>query len=167
MQDLRAQPAPNADSCPLRRERLVPRFCQVIPSTVGALEAVLPHLLPIVQAMCCAPEEIEEVELVVREALANAVLHGNQNDPNKKVVVAGFCDCEGEGGLLLVVRDEGSGFDPAEVPDPTTTQSIYSGHGRGIFLMRHFMDEVRFLNGGSEVELRKRTKPTCFPPRRR
>ena len=78
--------------------------------------------------------------------------HGNESDPNKKVVVACFCECGTDAGLLLLVRDEGSGFDPNEIPDPTAAQLVYSNHGRGIFLMRHLMDEVRHLEGGREVE---------------
>ncbi len=64
--------------------------------------------------------------------------------------------------LLLVVRDEGSTFDPDAVPDPTASECIYSAHGRGIYLMRQVMDGVEFRNGGREVELRKRGKPGCL-----
>ena len=113
-------------SCPLQRDKLVPKFCEVIPSTLTALFAVLEKVLAVVQAIPCAPEEIDDVDLALREALANAILHGNQSDPTKRVAVACFCECEATGGLLLVVRDEGSGFDPAEVPDPTTADAIYS-----------------------------------------
>lgn len=150
-------------SCPLQRENLVPQFCEVMPSTIDAMEAVLTKALEVVKVLPCAPEEIEGIELALREALANAILHGNQNDPAKKVIVAGFCECEKEGGLLLVVCDEGSGFDPVQVPNPTTAESIYSGHGRGIFLMRHLMDEVHYRNDGCEVELRKTSKQECLP----
>ena len=150
-------------SCPLQRDKLVPKFCEVIPSTLTALFAVLEKVMAVVQAIPCAPEEIDDVELALREALANAILHGNQSDPTKRVAVACFCDCEANRGLLLVVRDEGAGFDPAEVPDPTTADTIYSAHGRGIFLMRQLVDEVRYRNGGNEVELRKRREPPCLP----
>lgn len=152
---------PVPPSCPLQRDKLVPKFCQVIPSTLDALDSLLEEATAVVKEMCCVPEEIGDVELALQEALANAILHGNQSDSNKKVVVACFCECEAGGGLLLVVRDEGAGFDPSEVPDPTRAQAIYSGHGRGIFLMRQFLDEVRFRNGGREVELRKRGEPAC------
>lgn len=148
-------------SCPLQRDRLVPKFCKVIPSTLAALDDVLEEVMPIVKAMCCAPEDTDDMELALREALANAIVHGNVGDPTKKLAVACFCDCEADGGLLLVVRDEGSGFDPDAVADPTASESIYSAHGRGIYLMRQFMDEVQFRNGGREVELRKRGKPEC------
>lgn len=142
--------------CPLRRERLVSRFCELVPSTIEAVNELEERLLAEIQRMPCAPEEIEGVSLALREALANAVLHGNRSDPRKRVQVACFCDESENGGLLLVVRDEGAGFDPANVPDPTGAEAIHEAHGRGIFLMRHFLDEVRFAHGGSEVRLRKR-----------
>ncbi len=146
----------NRMSCPLRRDKLISQFCEVIPSTLEALDAVQDKVLAVMKDLPCAPGELEGVSIAFREALANAVLHGNRNDPSKRVVVACFCECEEEGGLLLVVQDEGPGFDPKEVPDPTGAAAIGSWHGRGIFLMRHFMDEVRFERGGSEILLRKR-----------
>jgi serine/threonine-protein kinase RsbW len=145
----------------LQRDKLVSKFCKVIPTTLTALDDVLEEVMPVVRGMCCAPEDTDNMELALREALANAILHGNEGDPKKQVVVACFCECEEGGGVLLVVRDEGPGFDPDTVPDPTASESIYSGHGRGIYLMRQFMDEVQFRNGGREVELRKRGKPEC------
>ncbi len=146
----------NRMSCPLRRDKLVSQFCEVIPSTPEALSNVQEKVLAVVKDLPCAPSELEGLSIALWEALANAVLHGNRNDPSKRVVVACFCECEEGGGLLLVVQDEGSGFDPKEVPDPTGAAAIDSLHGRGIFLMRHLVDEVRFEHGGSEVLLRKK-----------
>lgn len=143
-------------SCPLRRDHLVSEFCEVIPSTLEALNAVEERIMRVVQDLPCAPDDLLGVSLSLREALANAILHGNRRDPSKRVVVACFCECEKEGGLLLVVGDEGQGFDPDDVPDPTSAEALHEWHGRGIYLMRHFMDDVRFENGGTEVLLRKR-----------
>jgi serine/threonine-protein kinase RsbW len=142
--------------CPLRRDKLVSEFCEVIPSTLEALNEIQDRVMEVVQRLPCAPKEMDDITVSLREALANAILHGNHNDPSKRVLVACFCECEADGGLLLVVRDEGQGFDPHEVPDPTGAEAIDSWHGRGIYLMRHFMDDVRFESGGSEVLLRKR-----------
>jgi serine/threonine-protein kinase RsbW len=143
-------------SCPLRRDKLISEFCEVIPSTLDALNSIQDRVLAVVKNLSCAPLELEGLSIALREALANAILHGNQGDPSKRVVVACFCECDRDGGLLLVVRDEGLGFNPEEVPDPTGAEAIHSFHGRGIFMMRHFMDEVRFENDGTEVQLRKR-----------
>lgn len=147
---------PARTSCPLRRDELISKFCELIPSTLAAVDAVQDKVMAVVRSLPCAPDELTDIAISLREALANAVLHGNRNDPSKRVIVACFCECEQNGGLLLVVRDEGPGFDPDEVPDPTAAEAIHSWHGRGIFLMRHFMDEVHLEHGGSEVLLRKR-----------
>ena len=88
------------------------------------------------------------------EALANAVLHGNQNIEDKRVLVRAYCD-PGQG-FLIVVRDEGPGFDPDRVPDPRRQDRRELSHGRGIFLMRELMDHVEHRKGGREVILVKR-----------
>jgi serine/threonine-protein kinase RsbW len=61
--------------------------------------------------------------------------------------------------MLLVVRDAGPGFDPTQVPDPTTAENIYAGHGRGIFLMRQLMDHVQYEEGGRQVVMKKASRP--------
>lgn len=149
--------------CLLRRDKLVSEFCEVIPSTASALDAVVERVQAVAATLPCAPEELDAMELALREALANAILHGNHSDPSKKVIIACFCECAAPAGVLLVVRDEGAGFDPSQVPDPTTAQAIHSTHGRGIFLMRQFMDGVRFRDNGCEVELRKHSRSGCLP----
>ena len=97
--------------------------------------------------------------MALREALINAVVHGSRGDPEKQIWVC--CLCTEDKGMLLVVRDFGPGFDTSIVPDPTKAQNIYAGHGRGIFLMRELMDEVKFQKGGRQVVLKKtaRQKP--------
>jgi serine/threonine-protein kinase RsbW len=94
------------------------------------------------------------VEIAVREAVANAVIHGNREDPRKRVYVV--CGCTLEGHLLLSIGDEGSGFDVGGIADPTAPENLLLTHGRGLRLMRTFMDEVRFENGGAVVRLIKR-----------
>ncbi len=103
--------------------------------------------------MDCAAGKEFEIETALREALANAILHGCKNDPTKKVQCCVSCD--EEHGLLIVVRDPGTGFDPVQVPDPLEGQNIYSNHGRGIFLINQLMDEVRFERNGTEIHMRK------------
>lgn len=99
------------------------------------------------------PGQELDVELALREALANAVLHGNRQDSEKRVHIS--CEIQFRGGVSIIVRDEGQGFDPAKVSDPTTVNNIESHHGRGIYLMRALMDEVHFERGGAEVRMRK------------
>jgi serine/threonine-protein kinase RsbW len=97
------------------------------------------------------PEE-GEIEAALREALNNAVVHGNHEDPMKCVRVT--CRCK-FGEACMTVRDEGGGFDFNKIPDPTTPGAIYSSRGRGIYLMKAFMDEVQFEEGGALVRMRK------------
>jgi serine/threonine-protein kinase RsbW len=95
------------------------------------------------------------VSMAVREAMINAVLHGNAYDPGKRVNLT----LEQNGKELVVtIVDEGHGFVPEEVPDPLAPENLLKESGRGIFLMRAFMDEVRFrkLNPGTEIILIKR-----------
>ncbi len=100
-----------------------------------------------------------EIEMALREALANAIVHGNQEDPHKRVYVA--CRCTNDGEVSITVQDEGQGFDSNAVADPTTPENRLVQHGRGIYLMKTLMDEVGFEQGGSVVHMRK--KPSAGP----
>lgn len=96
------------------------------------------------------------VDMAVREAVTNAVLHGNHEDEMKVVKVA-FRSSPGV--IEITVRDQGAGFDPQSVPDPTDPQNILKTSGRGILFMRTFMDEVEWSQnpeGGTVVRMIKR-----------
>ena len=84
------------------------------------------------------------------EALSNAMMYGNGHDPSKNVVVEIVM---GEGRLQATVRDQGSGFDPTAVPDPTLPENLSRPCGRGLFLMRELLDEVWYNDRGNEVTL--------------
>ena len=101
----------------------------------------------------CVPDGESEVEIALREALANAIIHGNHENPRKHVHVRFRCNPDE---VSIAVKDEGRGFDINEMPDPTAPENIGSGHGRGIYLMKAFMDEVRFEEDGVVVHMRKR-----------
>jgi serine/threonine-protein kinase RsbW len=87
--------------------------------------------------------------VAVSEALANAVTHGNHNDPSRKVYVRYTCEPDDE--LSILIRDEGGGFNPGNVPMP---KDIQEDRNLGIWLMRSCMDEVQFQNNGTEVYMR-------------
>jgi len=95
------------------------------------------------------------ISMSVREGMINAVLHGNAYDPAKRVNLS-FEQTVTE--LVIVITDEGKGLDPAGIPDPLAPENLLKQSGRGIFLMRAFMDDVRFrkLNTGTEITLIKR-----------
>ena len=98
------------------------------------------------------------IAMAVREAAVNAVLHGNEYDPSKKIAVS----LENTGSaLIFTIADQGRGVDPETLPDPLAPENLLRGTGRGIFLMRSFMDEVHFrqLHPGTELTLVKRLAP--------
>jgi serine/threonine-protein kinase RsbW len=103
-------------------------------------------------------DECFHVAMAVREAAVNAVLHGNEYDPAKQIEVS----LENTGrALIFVITDQGRGLDPATLPDPLAPENLLRGTGRGIFLIRSFMDEVHFrqLYPGTELTLVKRLAP--------
>lgn len=92
------------------------------------------------------------------EALSNAMLYGNAKDPRKRVrveVIVGPVE------LIARITDEGQGFDPRDIPDPTSPDNIEKAGGRGLFLMRELMDEVRFNERGNQVTLVLRLDPVA------
>ncbi|MFN8641856.1 MAG: ATP-binding protein [Candidatus Binatia bacterium] len=100
------------------------------------------------------------ISIALRESVANAMKHGNKGDEAKRVAVefiASPADQPSE--LVITVRDQGEGFDPGQVADPLAADNLLKSSGRGIFLMRNFMDEValsRAPEGGMEVRMVKR-----------
>jgi serine/threonine-protein kinase RsbW len=105
-------------------------------------------------------DSLHWVNVAVRESVINAITHGNCNDVGKRVHVE-FTALEGvpHPGIAIRVRDEGCGFDPNVLADPRTPENLLKTSGRGIFLMRSFMDEMTFqraAEGGMEVRMVKR-----------
>jgi serine/threonine-protein kinase RsbW len=96
----------------------------------------------------------QNIAMAVREAAVNAVLHGNAYDPQKKFVVAYEITPQA---LVITITDQGRGLDPENIPDPLSPDNLMKNSGRGIFLIRAFMDEVtiRNLNPGTEITLVK------------
>ena len=90
------------------------------------------------------------------EALSNAMLYGNDSDPDKRVRVEVIV---GEREIKARVTDEGSGFDPAQIPDPTSADNLEKSGGRGLFLMRELMDEVHYNERGNQVTMVLRLDP--------
>ena len=114
-----------------------------------------PETVILKEAEACgySQDALFAVKLALEEAMTNAVKHGNRNDPSKRVTVRYAVTTEK---LVVVVADEGTGFAPERVPDPTTPERLPLPCGRGILLMRAYMDHVRYRNNGAEVYLMKR-----------
>jgi len=123
------------------------------PSTRAKINDAVELILDVARQCGCDTEQEADLEIALREALANAVIHGNDEDHGKNV----FVRCYGGHAMTLVlVRDEGAGFEPAEIPDPRNNDRLQLDHGRGLFLMRALMDQVEYRRRGREVLLFKR-----------
>ena len=103
-------------------------------------------------------DTVLNIAMAVREAATNAVLHGNAYDPAKKITVSFETNPDD---LIIRIADQGPGLDPTNLPDPLAPENILRGSGRGIFLIKAFMDEVHFrqLNPGTELTLIKHRAP--------
>jgi serine/threonine-protein kinase RsbW len=112
-------------------------------------------------------DAVHWVGVAVRESVINAIKHGNQNDATKHV----FVEFESRAAqsapeLHIRVRDQGKGFDPETVADPLAPENLLKSSGRGIFLIRSFMDDVqlqRAPQGGMEIRMTKRASPAGAP----
>src|SRR5262245_17892314 len=120
------------------------------------------------------------ISVAIRESVINAIKHGNRNDSSKRVFVEFETttpgrpgeDVEGGGApgtndapqLSIRVRDQGEGFDPEEVADPLAPENLLKSSGRGIFLIRNFMDDMRLRRapeGGMEIQMIKKVQPSA------
>jgi serine/threonine-protein kinase RsbW len=99
-------------------------------------------------------EDVIKISMAVREAAVNAVLHGNAYDPSKKVMLA-FERTAAD--LVITIRDQGKGLDVSKIPDPLAPENLMKTSGRGIFIIRSFMDEVQInpSQTGTEIKLVK------------
>lgn len=122
-----------------------------LPSDVRSIE----HAVDFVVRRCQECEDYARrlhlnFRVGLTEALSNAMLYGNGHDPRKRVrVEVRLVD----GALEARVTDQGTGFDPTRVPDPTTPENLLKSGGRGLFLMRKLMDEVSYNEQGNSVTL--------------
>jgi serine/threonine-protein kinase RsbW len=104
-------------------------------------------------------DAIHWLGVAIRESVINAIKHGNQSDSSKHVFVEFEAHERAVPELMVRVRDEGAGFDPEAVADPLAPENLLKGSGRGIFLIRQFMDDVqlqRAPEGGMEIRMTKR-----------
>lgn len=137
------------------RRSLSLRYRATVSSNREAIGRVTDELLKVAEQIGCDEEEITDLSIALREALANAIIHGNESNPGKRVLVR--CYSHETLGLLVAIRDEGKGFDPDELPDPTSAERIHLHHGRGVYMMRELMDQVLHRKGGREIVLFKKT----------
>lgn len=125
---------------------------RTIPSDTEEARKVLDEMLAKLAENGWGEEDTFGVHLAVEEALMNAIKHGNQLDPSKSVIVEYRLN---ETDLEIVVEDEGDGFDPDDVPDPTLEENLELPSGRGLMLMRTFMGLVEHNEKGNRVSMAK------------
>lgn len=132
-------------------------FTMTIPADPAAIPIVTDGVVAVLEEQHWSEEDVMAVQLALQEAVANAIRHGCHGDVSKHVQCSVTCDESGE--VVIVVRDPGSGFDPAAVADPLDHANILKPSGRGIFLINELMDQVQFADGGREVLMRKKKAP--------
>ena len=128
----------------------------VLPSHIEAVADAAAAVTDFVKNCGLTEEAAFGIEMAVREAITNAMVHGNLEDEAKSVEV--IFNCHGNK-LEVEVKDQGAGFDAASVPDPTDPSNLLKTSGRGIFLMRTFMDDVQYVprpEGGTAVRMTKK-----------
>jgi serine/threonine-protein kinase RsbW len=127
-------------------------FNLTLPSKPTSITKVEPFLKKIVDALGLDDEQMNKLMVAVTEAVNNAIVHGNKQDPKKNVTIRSEVQ---SGELLIVVRDQGKGFNPASLRNPLQEENLMLTNGRGVFLMRSLMDkvEVSMDADGTRVEL--------------
>jgi serine/threonine-protein kinase RsbW len=137
---------------------------QSLSSKVAAISPFADQLMRFIVNFRSADGSETDIEMALHEALANAVIHGNGENPGKRVYVD--CRCYMDGEVSITVRDEGRGFDSNAVLDPTFLENLLFTHGRGIYLIKTLMDEVSFEEGGAVVMMRKKSNVNSAEQRR-
>ena len=137
---------------------------QSLPSKVAVISPFVDQLMRFILNFRSADRSETDIEMALREALANAVIHGNGENSFKRVYVE--CRCYVNGEVSITVRDEGRGFDWNAIPNPTFRENLLFTHGRGIYLMKTLMDEITFEEGGAVVMMRKNSNANSAEQRK-
>lgn len=127
-----------------------------LPSRIESVEEAAQAAAAFVQRLRLGDEAAFGFDMAVREAVTNAVIHGNKRDETKQVEIS-FTETPER--AEISVRDYGTGFDPASVPDPTSKENLMKTNGRGILFMNTFMDAIKWekaTDGGTVVRMTKR-----------
>ena len=134
----------------------------VLDSTLDSVDTAERAALDLARESGFVEEDLDRIGMSVRECMVNAVVHGNRYNAKKKVLLHLSRTPER---LTIRIADQGEGFDPGEVPDPVEGDNLLRHSGRGVFLMKTFMDEmdVRRTDSGTEVTLVKNVTPEGIP----
>lgn len=124
----------------------------VVPNDLRHAKSAEDQILEQIGSCCYEPDEVFAIKLALEEALTNAVKHGNRNDPGKQISIRFYID---DNRVIIMVRDQGPGFVPEQVPDPTAEENLERPNGRGLMLMHAYMTSVQYNEAGNEVWMLK------------
>lgn len=136
----------------------VPQVALELPSELGAIETAVEYVTRRCESCGDDPRRFRfNFRVALTEALSNAMLYGNHRDPSKRVRIEVYVrNCS----VIARVTDEGEGFDPRRIPDPTAKDNVTKSGGRGLFLMHNLLDEVHYNDRGNSVTLVLRRSPS-------
>ncbi len=137
-------------------EDLIQEWEEIIPSDTAAGQSVQERIVQHLEELSYDERDVFGVRLAIEEALVNAIKHGNRMDPTKTVRIT----CQiARHKVRIEIEDQGEGFQPEEVPDPTADENLERPCGRGIMLMRAFMSSIAYNESGNCVILEKHRTP--------
>jgi serine/threonine-protein kinase RsbW len=137
-------------------EDLIQEWEEIIPSDTAAGQSVQERIVQLLEELSYDERDVFGVRLAIEEALVNAIKHGNRMDPTKTVRIT--CQVARDR-VRIEIEDQGEGFQPEEVPDPTADENLERPCGRGIMLMRAFMSSIAYNESGTCVILEKHRSP--------
>jgi len=128
------------------------QFGYTIQSELSESSRIQEEIMMLLRKLGFDDEDLADLHIAMEEGLANAIKHGNQLDASKQVKIEGMVD----GNMVKIeIEDEGEGFNPEEVPDPTLEENLDKPSGRGILLMRAFMDTIEYNDKGNRLRIEK------------
>lgn len=125
-------------------------YKKIYPSNPDLLPEIEEYILNTLSEVGFTEDTKNNIELAVAEASANSILHGNKCDINKNVIIKISISDEK---ITISFQDEGTGFNPDEVPDPTKPENILRGSGRGVHIMRSLVDDLKYIFNKNSTEL--------------
>ncbi len=127
----------------------------ILSSQFEEMERLEPYIDDLQRWVGFGDEDTSRIMLVLSEAVNNAIVHGNDENPDKQVVVLSSWDRDNQT-LQISVEDEGEGFNPDDIPDPLKEENLMNEGGRGVYLIEQYAEEVRFSKGGTKITIRFR-----------
>ena len=128
------------------------QFGFTIQSELAESSRIQEEIIKLLRKLGFNDEDLADLHIAIEEGLANAIKHGNQLDASKQVKIEGIIDGNR---VMIEIEDEGNGFNPEDVPDPTLEENLDKPSGRGILLMRAFMDTIEYNDKGNRLRIEK------------